>query len=85
MPAFSRHNDFFAASLATGSSSVLVRLRFGDDHDRPPKVTVRVPDKHFGNSSDAEVAASVSSAVNRANLNFNVSYRIREPGNRSIT
>ena len=75
MPSFSRHDDFFGASLITGPSSAQVRLRFADDHDGPPAVTVLAPDKHFGNPSDAEVAASVSSAVDQANARFGVLYR----------
>jgi hypothetical protein len=75
MPSFSRHNNFFGASVITGPRSALVRLRFADDHDGPPAVTILAPNKCFGNPSDADVAASVSSAVDRANVKFNVSYR----------
>ena len=78
MPSFSRHNNFFGASLITGPSSALVRLRFADDHDGPPAVMVIASDAHFGNPPDAKVAASVSSAVDRANARFGVSYRAAE-------
>jgi len=75
MPSFSRHNDFFGASVITGPRSALVRLRFADDQDGPPTVTMLAADERYGNPSDAEVAASVSSAIDRAKARFGASYR----------
>lgn len=75
MPSFSRHSDFFGASVITGPRSALVRLRFVDDHDGPPALTILDSDERHCKASDAEVAASVSFAIDRANAKFGVSYR----------
>ena len=79
MPHFSRHDEFYCASLVTGPSSTLVRLRFAgydDDHDDPPTVTRLAPVQSDGNLSDADVVAAVLSAVEQANAKFKVAFRV---------
>ncbi|MEL6107329.1 MAG: hypothetical protein AAFU85_14920 [Planctomycetota bacterium] len=70
MPSFSRSGEFYGASLITGPSSTLVRVRFCPDHSGPPSVTVLAPDCRYGNPADADVAASVAAAVMQANEKF---------------
>ena len=76
MPHFSRHDDFYCASLVTGPSSTLVRLRFVDDHVGPPAVTRLAFDQCDGNFPVADVAAAVSTAVEQANAKFKVAFRV---------
>ena len=63
MPSFTRSGEFYGASLITGPSSALVRIRFSDDQTGPPTVTLLAPDDRFGNPSNTDVAANVAAAV----------------------
>jgi len=73
MPSFSRSGEFYGASLITGPSSALVRVRFAPNHDGPPVVTVLAADDRYGNPPDADVASNVAAAVQQANDKFGTS------------
>ena len=73
MPSFTRSGEFYGASLVTGPSSALVRVRFSADQVGPPVVTVLAPDGRYGNPSDDDVASNVVAAVQQANDRFGAS------------
>ncbi|QEG24835.1 hypothetical protein [Mariniblastus fucicola] len=70
MPSFSRSGEFYGASLITGPSSALVRVRFSPEHVGPPIVNVLAADARFGNPPDRDVASAVADAVQQANGDF---------------
>ncbi len=70
MPSFKRSGEFYEASLITGPSSALVRIRFSHDHDGLPAVTMLAPDARYCNPPDSDVASNVFDAVKQANNKF---------------
>lgn len=78
MPHFSRHGGFYSASLVTGPSSVLLRLRFAAGKSVLPAVTLLAADARYGNASDDEVAELIQQAVDEANKRFGSSFVVAE-------
>ena len=78
MPSFSRHGDFFVASLITGPSSAMVRVRFTDADQPMIDVKTLAPDIRFGNPDESCVRDAVIDGVACANSMHSTSYKVAE-------